>query len=119
MGDTGAMDPAVQAYIDGISEANRPLFDRFDALVRDEFPAVEVVISYQMPTYRLGAQRLYVGAWKHGLSVYGWGSDRMPAFVERHPELDSGRGTMKLPVTMADQFSDDDLRSLIRAALEG
>jgi hypothetical protein len=34
-----------------------------------------VVLSYQMPSYKVGARRLYLGIWKHGLSLYGWRGD--------------------------------------------
>jgi len=111
------MDDAVRQYIDAISDANRPLFDRFHALITDEFPDADVVISYQMPTYRVGGRRLYVGAWKHGLSVYGWDQDRNVGFVERHPELSNGKGTIKLPAPDASGLPEAELRELIRGAL--
>lgn len=58
------MDDAVRGYIDAIAVARRPLFDRIHHLILAVHPDVEVVLSYQMPTYVLGRYRLYVGVWK-------------------------------------------------------
>ena len=30
------------------------------------------LLSYHIPTYEVGRRRLYVGVWKHGVSIYGW-----------------------------------------------
>jgi hypothetical protein len=46
-----------------------------------------VVLSYKIPTYVVGRRRLFVGVWKHGLSVYGWDQGRDAGFIARHPEL--------------------------------
>ena len=71
-GHNGRMDDAVRAYIDAIDPRHRPLFDRVHGLIMAAHPEGNVVISYKMPTYRVGARRLYAGAWKHGVSLYGW-----------------------------------------------
>jgi len=67
--DTQAMDDAVRRYIDGIAPENRPLFDRIHRLVLEAHPDAVVVLSYQIPTYKLGQRRLFVGAWRHGISI--------------------------------------------------
>jgi uncharacterized protein YdhG (YjbR/CyaY superfamily) len=110
------MDDTVRAYIDGIDPAHRPLFDRLDRLIRAAYPDVTVALSYQIPTYRVGRRHLYVGAWKHGVSIYGWGQDRDGGFTDRHPDLVSGKGTIQLTPVKAADLPDDDLGALIRAA---
>ena len=35
-------------------------------------PEADVALSYAMPTYQVGTNRLHVGVWKHGVSLYGW-----------------------------------------------
>ena len=111
------MDASVKAYIEAIAPANRPLFDRLHALVLDVRPDAELVISYQIPTYKVGTRRLYIAAWKHGVSIYGWGEDRDGGFTARHPELSTGRGTLKLPLEDAAAIPDDEFRDLVRATL--
>ena len=61
------MDDAVGAYIDAIPPEHRPLFDRIHQLVLAAHPDAKVVFSYQMPTYKVGRRRLFVGVWKHGV----------------------------------------------------
>ena len=112
-----SVQSSVQAYIDAIPVATRPLFDRVDALVRGAFPEVETVLSYKMPTYVVGARQLHVGAWKHGLSFYGWDEGQDGGFASRHPELSSGRGTLRLPPSAAADISDEELLALIAGAL--
>jgi uncharacterized protein YdhG (YjbR/CyaY superfamily) len=110
-------DGAHQAYVTGIAPAVRPLFDRIDGLIRGAFPAVTTTISYDMPTYVVGDRRLYLAAWKQHVSLYGWSEGRDGGFVDRHPELTSGRGTIKLRPKDAAAIDDDELRSLIAGAL--
>ena len=43
------------------------------------------------------------------------GSDGAP--VARHPHLDHGKGTVRLPLTEAVRIGDDDLRTFLAAAL--
>ncbi len=113
------MDDAAREYIDAIAPERRPLFDRLHQLIIEAYPGVEVVISYQIPTYKVGRYRLYVGVWKHGLSLYGWDEGRDAGFAARHPELSSGKGTLRLSPRAAAAIPDDELRDLVRAALGG
>lgn len=112
-----AIGADVQRYVDAIVPAQRPLFDRLHALIVGAFPTVEVVLSYDMPTYVVGERRLHVAAWKQWVSLYGWDEDRDGGFVARHPELSSGRGTLKLRPSAAREIGDDELLDLIRGAL--
>ncbi len=111
------MNDAVQAYVDAISAEHRPLFDRVHRLILEAKPEAEVLISYQMPTYKVGPCRFYLAVWKHGVSFYGWGEGRDGGFAAHHPELTSHRGTIKLSPGAAAAITDDELRDLARAAL--
>jgi hypothetical protein len=68
---------------------------------------------------RVGRFRVYVGVWKHGLSFYGWAQGRDAGFTGRHPELVTSKGTIKLRLDDAARIPDDELRDLLRAALDG
>ena len=70
-----------------------------------------------MPTFRAGRGRFHVGIWPHGLSLYGWRADGDGGFLERHPGLRTGRGTIRLRPEDAAGVGDDELRELIRGAL--
>ena len=114
---TPPADQAVRDYINAIIPEHRPLFDRLHRLILEAQPAATVGLSYKIPAYKAGARRLYVGAWQHGVSIYGWGEDRDGGFSARHPELRSGRGTIRLRPEDAARITDDELRDLTRAAL--
>ena len=113
------MDDAVRDYIDAIPAEHRPLFDRLHRLVLEAHPDAAVVLSYQIPTYKVGRRRLFLGVWKHGVSLYGWQEGRDAGFSERHPDLKTGKGTIRLRPADAAGISDDELRDLARAALDG
>jgi uncharacterized protein YdhG (YjbR/CyaY superfamily) len=113
------MDDAVRDYIDAIAPEHRPLFDRIHRLVLEAHPEVAVVLSYQIPTYKVGRRRLFVGVWRHGVSVYGWQEGRDGGFTARHPELRTSTGTIRLRPEDAAGIGDDELHDLVRAALDG
>jgi uncharacterized protein YdhG (YjbR/CyaY superfamily) len=107
----------VRDYVDAIPSEHRPLFDRLHRLILEVHPDASVVISYQIPTYKVGRNRLYLGVWKHGVSIYGWGQGRDAGFTARHPELITGKGTIQLRPDDAAGIPDDEFRDLVRAAL--
>ena len=109
--------PPVQAYIDEIPAQHRPLFDRLHRLITQACPGAEVTFSYKMPAYRAGKRRLYVAAWKHGISVYGSQHDRDGGFAARHPELVTSKGTIQLRPESAAGIGDPEFFDLARAAL--
>ena len=119
------MDDAVQSYIDRIPAEHRALFDRLHQLIVSMYPDAVVFLSYQMPTYKVGNRRLHVGAWQHGISIYGygygygWKQDRGAAFVDRHPALNTSKGTIRLRPEDATEIADEELTELLHAALDG
>ncbi|MBY8864000.1 DUF1801 domain-containing protein [Nocardia sp. CA2R105] len=113
--DSVVMDEAVQRHRDEIHSASQPLFDRLHRLIIDTCPDAEVVLSYGMPTYRVGRRRLNLGARKHGLSLYVSPS-RDGGLSLRHPELAAGKGTIKLDIEDAARIPDDEFQDLVRAA---
>ena len=114
--ETSVMDDAVRRYRDEMDSECRPVFDRLHRLIVAMCPEAEVVLSYGMPTYRIGRRRLNIGAWKHGLSLYV-SPNRDGGFSARHPELAAGKGTIKLKPADALCIPDADFQDLIRAAL--
>jgi uncharacterized protein YdhG (YjbR/CyaY superfamily) len=114
---TGAMDDAVRDYVDAIAPQHRPLFDRLHRLILEAHPDAAVVLSYQIPTYKVGRHRLFLGVWRHGVSIYGWQEGRDAGFTARHPDLKTSKGTIRLRPEDAAAIPDDELRDLVRAAL--
>jgi uncharacterized protein YdhG (YjbR/CyaY superfamily) len=113
------MDQAVREYIDAIAPEHRPLFDRLHRLVLEARPDAAVVLSYQMPTYKVGRRRLFLAVWRHGVSIYGAQPGRDAGFAARHPKLRAAKGTIRLRPDDAAGIPDDEFRELVRAALDG
>lgn len=111
------IDDAVRDYIEAIPPEHRPLFDRLQRLVLRRHPEVRLVLSYNMPTYKVGRRSLHVGVWKHGLSVYGWQQGKEATFVSKHPEAKTSKGTIRLRTEDGAAISDDELSGLVSAAL--
>ena len=111
------VDEAVREYIDRIDARHRPLFDRVHELILAGYPEAAVVISYQMPTYRVGSRRLYLGVWQHGISLYGWPQGQDGGFTDRHPDLRRSKGTIRIRPQDAAGITDEELAALVRAAL--
>jgi len=109
---------AVRDYIDGIAPAQRPLFERLHDIVVAAHPEAELSMAYDMPAYRVGRRRLSLGAWSHGVSVYGWRRDNDGGFAARHPDLLQGKATMRISNAAAASLGDDELRRLLEGALE-
>lgn len=116
-GKTGAMEDAVRRYRGEIASEYRPMFDRLHQLIVATCPGAEVVLSYGMPTYRIGRRHLNVAVWKHGLSLYV-SPGRDAGFSARHPELAAGKGTIKLRPEDAARIPDGEFQDLVRAALQ-
>jgi uncharacterized protein YdhG (YjbR/CyaY superfamily) len=112
------VDEAVRDYIDRIAPEHRPLFDRLHRLILAAYPDAAMALSYQMPAYKVGSRRLHLGAWKHGVSLYGWPADRAEGFLARHPGLKTSKGTIQLRPEDAASLPDEELTDLIRAALD-
>jgi hypothetical protein len=113
------MDKGVRDYIDAIAPEYRPLFNRLHRLVLEAHPGAALMLSYQIPTFKVGRRRLFLGVWKHGVSIYGWDQGRDAGFVARHPKLKTGKGTIQLRSDYAAGILDDEFRELVRAALDG
>ena len=113
------MDQDVQRYVDQIAGEHRELFDRVNRLILGAYPDAVVRLSYTIPSYWRGKRKLYVGVWKHGLSVYGWPQGSVEGFVSRHPELRTSKGTIQIRPRDAAGITDAELLELVHAALGG
>jgi hypothetical protein len=54
-----------------------------------------------------------IGAWKHGISIYGYGHDRDGGFTTRHPRIATSKGTIRLRPRDAASIPDDELLALV------
>ncbi len=111
------VDDGVKSYVEAIAPEHRALFDRLHRLFLEAHPEATVVLSYDIPSYQVGRRRLFLAVWKHGVSIYGWQQGRDGGFTDRHPDLKSGRATLRVRPQDAAAIPDDEFRDLARAAL--
>ena len=110
------MDEAVQRYIDSIPAEQRPLFDRLQSLVLELYPAAEIVLSYQVPTYKVGGGRVSLGLWKDGVSLYTTDPEHIESFTSKHPTVKSGKASLNF--TLTDELPAEDLREVVHRAIQ-
>jgi uncharacterized protein YdhG (YjbR/CyaY superfamily) len=111
------VEQAVVDYLEALPPEHRVLFDRIHQVILDACPDATITLSYKMPTYKVGSRRLHLGAWKHGVSIYGWKRQGDAGFTARHPELHTSTGTIQLRPDDLALIDDDEIRALAGAAL--
>jgi uncharacterized protein YdhG (YjbR/CyaY superfamily) len=93
---------SVDEYIASQPEAVRSMLRRVRGAIRKAVPDAEEVISYHMPTYKLGGRpMLYFAGWRHHYSLYP-ATDRLVAALsdELAPHA-RDKGTIRLPFSEA------------------
>jgi uncharacterized protein YdhG (YjbR/CyaY superfamily) len=114
-GDT-SMDETVQTYLDAIPPEQKPLFERLQSLILQLYPDAEIVISYQIPTYKAKAGRVSLGLWKNGVSLYTTDPQYIKGFTSQHPTIKAGKASLNFKLT--DELPEKDLREVIKQAIE-
>ena len=110
------MNEDVQRFIDAIPADHRPLFDRLQALVLEMYPAAQVILSYQVPTYKIKTGWVALGYWKQGVSIYTNGPHHLAEFKAAFPGVKTGKGSINL--RLSDDVPLEALRQVIRHAME-
>ena len=114
------IDKSAQNYLESLvpwETGARVQTERVIALAFAAYPEARVTVSYGIACVVAGKRRLYVGAWQHGLSLYGWSADRDAGFATRHRDLRSGKATLRLPPDVLAAMPDEELQEFIAATL--
>jgi uncharacterized protein YdhG (YjbR/CyaY superfamily) len=111
------MDEAVQRFIDRVPAEKKTLFDQLQSLILDLYPDAEVVISYQVPTYKASGGRVSLGLWQGGVSLYTTGPEYIEEFKSKHPKVRTGKASLNF--RLGDELPERDVRQVIRRAIEG
>jgi uncharacterized protein YdhG (YjbR/CyaY superfamily) len=110
------MDEAVRRYVDAIPAEQRSLFDRLQSLILDLYPDAEVVISYQVPTYKARGGRVSLGLWKDGVSLYTTDPRHIEPFKTKHPRVKTGKASLNFK--LADELPEQDVREVVERAMQ-
>ena len=105
----------VQQYIAAVPDSHRQLFERLHDLILDELPDADVVISYQIPLYKVGRRHVGLNAGRAaGVTLTTTSPDHIEVFRRRHPELTTGKASIQFDLT--DEVPEEDVREVVRRA---
>jgi uncharacterized protein YdhG (YjbR/CyaY superfamily) len=105
----------VQQYIDAIPASHRPLFDRLQDLIPDEAPDAQILISYQIPLYKVGRRHVGLNPRRpNGITLTTTSPDHIAAFAQRHPQFKTNKASIQFGFD--DELPDDDIRDVVRRA---
>jgi uncharacterized protein YdhG (YjbR/CyaY superfamily) len=89
---------SVDQYIASQPETARNVLQQVRSIIRKAIPAVEEVISYQMPTYTLHGRRLlFFAGWKDHYSLYAATGEVLAAFKKELARYEIEKGTIRFP----------------------
>jgi uncharacterized protein YdhG (YjbR/CyaY superfamily) len=104
---------SVDAYIAAQPPETQTRLRELRAIIREAVPGATELISYGMPTYKLGRARVHFGAAKGHCSLYG---APLADFADDLRGYETGRGTIRF--RLHQPISADLVRRLVLAKLE-
>lgn len=91
---------SVDEYIAAQPEAVQAVLGRVRRAIRVALPEAEELISYQMPAYKIGSDRvLYFAGWKRHYSLYPAGARLVEAFQDELARYEVSKGTIRFPLS--------------------
>jgi len=109
--------PTVDAYIAAQPEAVQSMLNEMRALIQQVAPQAAESISYDMPTYKLGDQRLvYFAAWKQHIGLYALPAAVLDPFETEVAPYRQPKGTLQFPYSQT--LPAELIENLLRANLK-
>jgi len=91
---------SVDEYVAAQPEALQAVLQRVRSILRKAMPGAEEVISYQMPTYKMGGRAvLYLAAWTKHYSLYAGTGGVVAAFKHELAPYQVSKGTIRFPLS--------------------
>lgn len=109
------MEHTFNELIGRVTDERRALADKIHAYLTKELPGIATLVSWGLPTYKLGKEWISLNYNKLGVVVYSCRTDLVGRFKLSHPELKMGKGCIHLNLKKPIPF--DDLFSLLKEIL--
>jgi uncharacterized protein YdhG (YjbR/CyaY superfamily) len=91
---------SVDEYIAAQPVALQRVLQRVRSILRKSLPGAEEVISYQIPTYKMGGKAiLYLAAWTKHYSLYAGTGGVVAAFKDELAPYQVSKGTIRFPLS--------------------
>jgi uncharacterized protein YdhG (YjbR/CyaY superfamily) len=104
--------PTVDAYIDAQAAEIQPRLRELRSIIRAAVAQATEVISYGMPTYKLGGRSVHFGAARRHCALYGSAIDQ---FADELRGFKTLKGTVQFPLDRP--IPEDLVRKLVLAKL--
>jgi uncharacterized protein YdhG (YjbR/CyaY superfamily) len=108
------MKSEVQNYIVQVTDERRLLFLKLQSLIYNLYPNAVASISYGIVKYSLPSGWGFLGYWKEGVSLYTGYIKALPDFVSKHPQIKTGKGSIKLKLT--DEIPWEDIIAIMHSS---
>jgi uncharacterized protein YdhG (YjbR/CyaY superfamily) len=91
---------SVDAYIAAQPEEVQGILERVRGIIRKALPAVEEVISYQIPAYRVpGGPVIYFAGWRRHYSLYPATTLVVETLQDELAPYEQSKGTIRFPLS--------------------
>jgi len=89
----------VEDYMAMLPPRHRPILAQVREAIRAALPEAEEVISYDIPTFRIGGRAvIHCAGWKRHYSVYPVGDAVRTQLADALAGLEISKGTIKFPI---------------------
>lgn len=105
----------IEDYIENFPESVQAKLEKLRMEIHQAVPNLTETISYQMPTFELGKNRVHFAAYKNHIAVYP-GPEAIDAFKDELGDLIESKGTIRIPID--DEIPYELLRVIIQFALK-
>lgn len=106
----------ITEYLAGCTEYQRSEFERIKEIVLSMVPDASQVISYGLPTFKLGDKTiLHFGAFKHHMSIFPGSGSVYNKMGDKLKNFKVSKGTLQF--TAENQISDELVKEIISIRL--
>ena len=89
----------VEEYLAVVPARQREILETVRAAIAQALPEAEEVISYDIPTFKIGGRAvIYYAGWKRHYSIYPVGDAVKKELAAELAELEVNKGTIKFPL---------------------
>ena len=92
-----AVSAEVDAFLAGVPERARPTLEILRRTIRALVPDADEVISYGVPTFKVGRPLVAYGATKNHCALYVMSPDVIAAHERELASYDTSKGTVRFP----------------------
>jgi uncharacterized protein YdhG (YjbR/CyaY superfamily) len=110
------MNEEVSAYIETATDDRKALYEKLQTQIIELFPDARIVMSSQIPTYRMKSGWVALGYIEKGVALYTNGPQHILEFKKSHPAIKAKKNSIEFSLT--DDIPIPDVQKVISHAME-